>query len=325
MTRSLDLSGVEIRGTPIRATDVDVDNLEKRLSVTFPVGYREYVTRLGDGILNDFVRVFAPWRVLAELDGHQGLMAGYWLWESGGLAFDQDAATRSIPIADTLDGDVMAFDPASPDQIVVLPRHLDRIYAPGSNLLEVIDWVCSANVIRSFGSTRYFEPLDRREKQVGERSPAQVAAMRGSFAMRPPRLTGSPREVLLAFFEELRAVEEWAIERSGGHAAFERDDPPEMNEEDFDELIGRSDEVYRRYCSQTLATALSGASVTVASPAEHDPASIRILDESVSPHGRVTVRVAVGTEFGEILDYVLEESDGGWRITTRRVHANLDG
>jgi len=36
-------------------------------------------------------------------------MAGFWLWESGEVSFDQDAAMESIQIADTQDGDVIVF------------------------------------------------------------------------------------------------------------------------------------------------------------------------------------------------------------------------
>ena len=324
MTTPLEPDRVELRGSPlVRATQSEVTDLETRLEATFPAGYREYVTQLGEGVLSDLVRVLPPWRVLGELEAHRGTMAGFWFWESGDDAFDQAAAMESIPLADTLDGDVIAFHPTAPERIVVLPRHHDRVYVRGPDFLETINWVCSGRVIRSLGPERYFEPFDSRVEQPRENESGRSAESK-EYATHPPRLTGPPLDVLLACLDELRAVEEWAIERSGGPSAFSQDDPPEMNDQDMFELIGRTNEVHRRYCSPALASALSGASVSVASPPEHDQSSIRVLEEKVGPIGQVTIRVAIGTEFGEILDYVLEESAGDWRITSQRVRGYLD-
>jgi hypothetical protein len=60
------------------------------------------------------------------------------------------------------------------------------------------------------------------------------------------------------------------------------------------------------------------------SPAEHDASSIRILDEKTGRNRRVTIRAAIGTEFAEILDYVLEVGGGEWRIISQRVRGHLD-
>jgi len=49
----------------VLASDSEVLDLERLLGATFPAGYREYVTHLGEGYLNDFVRVLPPWTVLS--------------------------------------------------------------------------------------------------------------------------------------------------------------------------------------------------------------------------------------------------------------------
>lgn len=323
MVKPLNLSQVEVRGERVLASDEEVRDAERRLGTTFPMGYRDYVTRLGEGVLNDLIRVFPPWRVLAGLDEHRGGMAGFWSWHSDDVVFDQDDAMTSIPIADSLDGDVITFEPANPDRIIVLPRQQDRLYARGPDLLEVINWVCSGRVIRSLGPQRYFDPFDSRTQDLAgvADKPRESSA---SYTSHAPNVNGTARDVLLAYFDELRGVEEWAIERSGGVAAFEGNDRPDVDEDAFDELIARSDEVHRRYCSPSLASALSGASVMVSSPAEHDPASIDILEENPAGNGRVRITAAVGTEFAEVLEYVLETSAGAWRIVSRRVTGYLD-
>lgn len=209
----------------VLAAPAEVDDLEARLGVRFPAGYREYVTQLGEGILNAFVRVLPPWRILKELGEHQGMMAGFWFWESNKVAFSQQQAMESIAIADTLDGDVIVFHPSDPRQLIVLPRNDERLYARGPDLLETINWVCSGRVLRSFGASRYFEPFDSRheapESAFAERTTADPVEPR-------PDLTRSPRDVLMAYFEELRSVEEWALSRSGGPEGLRMDEPPRL-------------------------------------------------------------------------------------------------
>ena len=91
-----------------------------------PVGYREYVTRLGYGELAS-IQVLTPDMVRGRLGEHRGLMAGYWMWASPDVVFGQDEAVESVCIADTWHGDVMVVAPALPDRIVVLPRSADSI------------------------------------------------------------------------------------------------------------------------------------------------------------------------------------------------------
>jgi hypothetical protein len=315
--KPLDLNSVELRGGPlVLVSDWEVDDLEARLDVRMPDGYREYVTTLGEGSLNTFIRVLPPWRILADLDEHRGLMAAGWHWDSGKVPFGQDEAMESIPIADKMDGQgVVLFSPSDTHQLIVLPREDDRVYVRGPDLLETINWICSGRVLRSFGPQRYFEPFDSRL----EVNLPPVAESRAESVEPLPDLTGPPRDVLMAYFGELRAVEEWALAGSGGPEALRLDDPPEPGADWYDELLERSAAVHPRYCSPTLASALSGASVTVSWPLEHDPAVIRVLDERELRPGRVSIRTAEG-EYGFEHEYVLERSGAEWRIRSLKHH-----
>ena len=207
MAALLDLDTVEVLGGPeVLASDADVDDLESRLGVRFPDGYREYVTRLGEGDLDALIRVFPPWRVLAELDAHRGMMAGFWSWEAKGASFSQDDAMESIPLADTIDGDMLVFHPEDRTKIIILPRHDEHLVVRGPDLLEAIDWICSGGTGSTEGGGRTFRPFDSRvqgdvtagvEPAVADRKPAT-----GGEA---PYLDRPPREVLLAYFAELAA------------------------------------------------------------------------------------------------------------------------
>lgn len=313
MTEPLNLADVELRGGPlVLATHEAVDDLEARLGVRMPGGYREYVTTLGEGMLNALVRVLPPWRILSDLEEHRGLMAGFWFWESGEVHFGQEEALESIPIADTLDGDMIVFHPAEAHGLIVLPRDHERLYARGPDLLETINWVCSGGVLRSFGPHRDFEPFDSRLEAI-EPPPAPTASLPEE---QPPDLTRSPREVLLAYFRELRTVEEWAVEKAGGPEALRSDDIPDIDDERFfADLIARSNRVHARYCSPFLAKAMSGASVTISSPLEHDPAVTRVVGEREERPGRVVI--AVEGQYGLVDEYHLDQSGHEWRITSR--------
>ena len=216
MAATLDLDAVEIRGGPlVVVSDAEVDDLETRIGSRVPGGYREYVTRLGEGILSDFVRVLPPWRILADLDEHRGRMAAYWFWDDSSSPFGQEQAMASIPVADTTDGDAIAFHPSDPDQLVVLPRSEDSLYVRGPGLLATIEWVCSGRIGR-LGPHRSFVPFDGRVAQVDadpsiDGQPVTVSTAEGEPALpwraTEPDLRQPPRDVLLAYFAELRAVE----------------------------------------------------------------------------------------------------------------------
>jgi hypothetical protein len=315
MTKRLDLAAVDVRGGPlVLITDIEVDDLEASLGVRMPDGYREYITVLGEGDLNSFVRVLPPWRILAELDDHRGMMASGWHWDTGKASFGQDEAMESIPIVDMADGQaVVIFQRSDPGQLIVLPREDDRVYFRGPDLMETVEWMCSGRVIRSFGPKRYFEPFDSRPDLTDR----YIATSPAKSVEPAPDLTGHPLDVLMAYFAELRGVEEGAVAGSGGPEALRLDHPPEPDEDWYDELIARSDAIHTRYCSPTLAAALSGSSVTIGWPLEHDPARVRVLDVCESRPDRVTIRTAEG-EFGFQHEYVLERSGGEWRIKAQR-------
>jgi hypothetical protein len=145
----------------------------------------------------------------------------------------------------------------------------------------------------------------------------------------------------MAYFAELRAVEEWAFANREAlfgpddDEAFDEDDDEELDEvddeafdedehEEVDELIQRSDEVHARYCTPRLASALSGASVAVSREAEHDPSAIRVLEEREDRSGRVVIRTAQGHEFVFLHKYVLERSDDEWWISSHTQGDLLD-
>lgn len=313
MAQPIDLAGMEIRGgSVIPVPDAEVAALERNLGVRLPDGYQEWVTTLGEGTFRNFVRVFPPSRILDDLQAHRGMMAGYWFWDAPGERFGQEEAMESIPLGETLQGDVLVFHPAERDKIYVLPRHEERLHVLGPSLIEAVEWVSTPGVLGDIDEGTFFEPQSSRGDV------ATPSLREGVPSMKPPDLTKPPREVLRSYFAELRDIEEASLNAIGGPKALKRNDPPESSDEDFERLLAWTEAVHGRYCSLALAKAHSGASVVVSWPLAHDPSSIRILDEAEKRSGRVVIRTSEGTDMAFLREYTLEQSNGDWRIVSEK-------
>jgi hypothetical protein len=310
MAGELDLSTVEIDGAPTLATAADVDALEDFLGVSLPAGYREYVTTLGEGGLDSLVRVLPPWRVRAQLEEHRSRMAGYWFWGDGVESFGQDEAMVSLPIADTMDGDAVAWSPADPSRLFILPRDDDRIVPLPSNILEVAEWICAGGLGHPAAERHSFQPWDSRTIDPTERTSPRPAVVAPDAPA--PDLARPPRDVLLAYFAELAEVEAWAATTFGS-------DPDQFRPDGHvDELMARTEAVAARYGTVLFARGQRGASVAMTATPPHAASGIRILDETEVRPGCVRIKAAHGTDWPEANEYVLERSSDEWRIASMR-------
>jgi hypothetical protein len=291
---ALDLGLVTVVGGQVRpVASAEVEALERDLGTPMPTGYRDYVTRLGAGTLETFVRVLTPARIASGLLEHRGLVAGFWHWGSGSGDLDQDALASSIPVADTLDGDVVTFVPGAPDRLIVLPRNSDGLVVREEGLLDTIEWILSSGVLVAARKLRQFEPF--AEPDTAETS--------DPFADAGPVPAGSPTDVVHAYLSDLLDVERWAYHAVGDDRG---------DEADRDEVMARSDAVRRRYLTAALAHASRGASVTISKPAEHD--RFEITDERPGRGGKVLVETREGGDMIFVRRYTLAPDGDGYRI-----------
>jgi predicted DNA-binding WGR domain protein len=163
--KSLDLKKVKIVGGPlILATDKEVDALEKKLGVSLPQGYRDYMKKLGEGVLGGtFVRVYGPRTIAKGLDSWRKRIKQYWFWDQGSAVMTKKRAVESVIIADTLQGDELLFHPEEPDRLLVLPRYKEKIFVAGSTLLEAVEWMCSSGKLTRRFQEREFKPFEARQ------------------------------------------------------------------------------------------------------------------------------------------------------------------
>ena len=150
----------------VLARPEEVDALESQLWVTFPAGYLEYVTRLGEGVLGSFVRIYPPWRVARELVEWRRRINKYWFWDDSGDVLPKERALECVVVGDTENGDELVFHPGRPDKLFVLPRDSETVFGAGQDLLSAVEWMLRSEELGGPVEGRDFEPFDTR-KQAG--------------------------------------------------------------------------------------------------------------------------------------------------------------
>ncbi len=155
-----------IGGPLVLSSPAEVDVAEAQLSIRFPTGYREYVTRFGEGVLGgSFVRIYPPRRILTgdnNLAEWRERIAEFWFWDEGRDVLTKEQALESVIIGDTLNGDELIVHPDNPERIYVLPRYSENIYIAGEGLPEAIEWLCRSGTLVEPFPARDFEPFDSR-------------------------------------------------------------------------------------------------------------------------------------------------------------------
>lgn len=160
---------ITIIGGPLVLSDPsEVDHAEAQLGMRFPTGYREYITRFGEGVLGGaYVRIYPPRRIL---DGPNRLaewrqrIDEYWFWDEGREVLTKPQALQSVIFGDTGDGDELIVHPGEPDRIYVLPRNSADIFVAGQGLPAAIEWLCSSGILTEPFADRKFEPFDSRNE-----------------------------------------------------------------------------------------------------------------------------------------------------------------
>jgi hypothetical protein len=162
---ALNIKNVRVLKKPlVLAHAGEIDALESKLWLTFPSGYREYVTKLGEGVLGGtFVRIYPPWRIDKELGEWRQRISRYWFWEKSRGLLPKERALECIVIGDTLNGDELIFHPTRSNRLFVLPRESEKAIVVGSDVLEAVEWMCSSGKLTKPFSERDFEPFDSRK------------------------------------------------------------------------------------------------------------------------------------------------------------------
>jgi hypothetical protein len=164
------LNDIHVAKKPlVRVSAKEVDDLAKRLWITFPSDYREYITKFGEGTLGgSLIRIYPPWRIERELADWRRRVNKYWFWDAGRDVLPKDRALECILIGDTTNGDEIIFHPTRPQTIFILPRDSEDIFEIRGDLLAAIEWTCTSGKLVEPFDDRDFEPYDSREESDEE-------------------------------------------------------------------------------------------------------------------------------------------------------------
>ena len=162
------LNDIKIVAEPlVLSSNAEVDDAEADLGIRFPSGYREYITRLGEGVLGgNYIRIYPPRRILTGLNNlaeWRQRVNEYWFWAAAAVILTKEKVLECIIVGDTLIGDELIVHPSNPERIYVLPRELESIFVAGDGLLPAMEWLCSSGTLIEPFAERNFEPFDSRD------------------------------------------------------------------------------------------------------------------------------------------------------------------
>jgi hypothetical protein len=153
----------------VLAKTVEVDALASTLWITFPDGYRDYVTKFGEGLLGgSFVRIYPPWRIEKELADWRRRIGKHWFWDQSRKLLPKERGQECVIIGDTVNGDELIFHPSRPNVLFVLPSDSEGVFVAGGDLLEAVEWMCNSGALTEPFAERDFEPFDSRLKTVDD-------------------------------------------------------------------------------------------------------------------------------------------------------------
>ena len=153
------------------STPDEVAGLESELGVRLPVGYGEYVRRLGGGVLGHWVRVYAPTELATLTQQWRERVQEYWFWDTSAAGIEPEAfQERGVVVADTFDGDELCFLPEDPDALFLLPRDDDDVVPAGPGLLPALDWLLAGH-LNPWVEGWTFEAFGKRQEVRREVNP----------------------------------------------------------------------------------------------------------------------------------------------------------
>jgi len=121
----------------VPVTKAELQAARKSIGGEFPPGYDEFNLKFGIGEFSDYLRPYGPSRVVEQLDDNRKMIVADF-WTDGEMQLDADEMAQLVIFADTIDSDLFAFHPATPSDIIVLPRHKSKLYNIGPTV-----WICS--------------------------------------------------------------------------------------------------------------------------------------------------------------------------------------
>lgn len=153
--------------------EADVVALQQRLQIPLPVGYREYITTLGEGNYCNNVTVLPPdaircgneivdWRELFWED----TSGRHFYWEPGRDVLSYNEVLESNCFAVTDDGDYIVQHAKNPERPFVLPRFSDTVFWLEQGFFEPLEWCSQTGIVRQTPQTEFFTPKSNDYRHI---------------------------------------------------------------------------------------------------------------------------------------------------------------
>jgi hypothetical protein len=142
---------------PVPVAEVEV--LEQHLGFALPGGYRDFITRFGEGDYCDLFRIYPPVRIREEYASHREYWQGWyyeyegvdhWFFEGSQHILSEEQLQACIIIGDSFDGDEIVYYPPHPDKLFVLPRHDEQIYTLKADFSDLHIWIGEKSRLKLF-------------------------------------------------------------------------------------------------------------------------------------------------------------------------------
>lgn len=144
------------------ATALDIRNAERALGATFPAGYAAFVTTIGSGECDSYVRIYSPAAVAGSCYRLRLLFKEYArFWDDEPDTLSEQQLGEVIVIGDTIDTDYLAFPPSTPSSYYILPRYDERTYRIGASLGEALDWLSQSDVLAEPSNAKVLDSSGR--------------------------------------------------------------------------------------------------------------------------------------------------------------------
>jgi hypothetical protein len=315
----MNLDDIKVIGGPLAiATSKEVDAAEERLGIRFPSGYREYVTRFGEGVLGGcYIRIYPPWRILNgsnNVKEWRERIGEYWLWDEDPETLDQEKALQCVIIGDTLDGDELVVHPNNPERVNVLPRHREEVLVAGDGLLPAIEWLCSSGTLTEAFAEREFEPFDSRKLDSRNSSPSGVQTVIATEERQHPMETDcdfkDPEQV---FREFMTAMNRWELD---AFRSMPRVDDFTAMEQWWPRIADDRHRILDTYCVPKKRA--SATRPSVGSPPTYDPATTRIVETVQPSPSRTEIKTEDSSRAAGTFTYILVLKKGRWLLDAKQ-------
>jgi hypothetical protein len=242
----------------------EIQKAEENIGGHFPAGYGECLLKFGEGEIANYIHPFSPKQVVDELEYYREILLEDF-WDDGSIQLDDREKNKLVVFADTIDGDLFAFDPGKAGCIYCFPRNDTVIFKLGPTFEDMIKWASQSEMLTGPFACTFFQPMNNyasiRFKHSGTKH--TVSEMKTVF-----ETIGDADHISMEWAESLH----YFIKKFGAHLDYSI-----FNYDDIQFVVTFDSETAVKFLP-LLAAGLMGRSFTVSEAYEFDKKLLKVFD-----------------------------------------------